>query len=76
MCLLQCLVNCEGHYIILSAIRVACPIKANVLYIVRALTKLCIFIKNSVLFEGHYATPLSNHIDTIYKHVPLFVLVP
>ena len=54
VCLLQCLVTCESHCVILWAIlRVACSLKANVSCIVQSLTKTCIFLKRSIPSEGH-----------------------
>ena len=45
MCLLQCLVICKSHYIILwPLLRFVCSMKANASYIVRALIKVCIFL--------------------------------
>ena len=55
MCLLQCLVTLEGHYIVVWAIlKVVCPTKVNESYIVRALTKAYIFQKRPFSPKGYF----------------------
>ena len=41
-----------------------------------ALTKIYVFLKKYVPSVINYATPLSNHINSIHKQVSRFVLVP
>ena len=84
MCLLRYLVTCKGHCIILLAIlRVACPMLANVSYILHALTKVCVFLKRSAPSKGHFTfyilhiiriITLLNILQLILQNVsPLFV---
>ena len=75
---MQWLVTCKGCYIILWAIlKVECPMKAKALYIVKALTKVCIFLKRPVASQGYfnllYNSTLKLH--WLYlRYVPPFAL--
>lgn len=40
MCLLQCLVTCEGHYMLWAILKMVCTVQANASYIVRVLKKM------------------------------------
>ena len=78
MCLLQCLVTCVVK---LSAIlRYACPMKTNAFHILRALTKLCLFLIRSLPSEGRFRRILWilfwNHIGLICKGVSRLGFVP
>ena len=78
--LLQWLVTCEDRYVILWAIlKVECPMKVNALYIVNALTKVCIFLKRSVASQGHFNLLYNSTLKPYWlylRHVPLFALLP
>ena len=54
MCLLQCLVTCKGCYIILWAVlKVACPMKANALYIMQVWVSSQTYIYISIAVVSH-----------------------
>lgn len=72
--LLQYLVTCEGHEIIFWAVlRPAYPMMADALCIVRALTRVCVFLKRSIPFEDKKNVCKSTF-RPVYKHVSTFVL--
>ena len=55
------------------------PMKANALYIVNALRKLCIFLERSVASQGHFNLLYNSTLKTHWlylRHVPPFALLP
>ena len=77
-CLFQWLVIEERHYIVVwlmwYILRVACPMKVNASYVVLFVNHIrCLITLREIL--SYYITLLSNHIGSICKYVPTFVLV-
>ena len=78
MCLFQCLVTYKDHCIILQAI-LSVALKANRSNIAQALKNICIFLERSVPSESHFNILQNSTLKrtgSIWKHVPLFILVP